>query len=78
MCDVCVSGSGAETQHHPPDVRGEGRGGSGAEDGPGRRKEHVQNPDRRAAEEPEIDSWALCCFGDGDQRPWTLWWRGFS
>lgn len=53
---LCTPGVGAETQHHPADVRGEGRGGWGAAPGPGGREEHVQNPDRRVAEKSKIDS----------------------
>lgn len=56
---LCISGSGAETQHHPADVWREGRRGRGAETWPGRREEHVQNPDRWTAAKPEVNS--CCC-----------------
>lgn len=55
------SGPGAETQHHPADVRRESRRGRGASARPGGRQEHVQDPNRRAAQEPEIAS--LAFFG---------------
>lgn len=39
-------GPGAETQHHPADVRRESRRGRGAAAGPGGRQEHVQDTNR--------------------------------
>lgn len=51
----CFSGSGAEAQHHPADVWRKGWRGRGAETGPWRCEEHVQNPDRWTAAEPEIN-----------------------
>lgn len=48
------SGPGAETQHHPADVRRESGRGRRAATRPGGRQEHVQDPNRRAAQEPEI------------------------
>lgn len=50
------SGPGAETQHHPADVWRESGRGRGVAARPGGRQEHVQDPNRRAAQEPEITS----------------------
>ena len=57
---LCIAGSAAEAQHHPADVRRKSRRGRGAETGPDRREEHVQMPDRRTSEEPEINFYRTC------------------
>lgn len=54
-----IAGSGAKAQHYPADVWRKGWRGGGAETGPWRCEEHVQNPDWWTAKEPEVNQLLL-------------------
>lgn len=71
---LCISGSGAEAQHHPADVWRKGWRGRRAETGPWGCEEHVQNPDRRTAAEPEIGGFycALLLLGHSQWNESTI------
>lgn len=64
---MCVLGFGAAAQHHPTDVWREGWGSRRAEAGPGRREEHVQNPNRWTAAKPEVIVWSWTVPPTGTQ-----------